>query len=167
MGQPPTPSDLQSLLRVRFWGIAILLKKLLTSRLPQTEGTRALVCVGSGAPKSSGAASTPPTASRRRAKTCLAGATPAGLDEGIFVILPLTISFELRIPIEMSDFDLSDEWKCAPYTGGIDCDVEQRMLCGGLAMEPPDPLTINAPWVGFPCTAQPPDAVSRAAARLN
>ena len=30
--------------------------------------------------------------------------------------------------------------------GGIHCDVEQRMLRGGLAMEPPGPSGMNAPW---------------------
>ena len=29
--------------------------------------------------------------------------------------------------------------------GGIHCDVEQRMLRGGLAMEPPGPSGMNAP----------------------
>eukprot|EP01052_Picozoa_sp_SAG31_P005786 SAG31_NODE_259_length_18917_cov_28.559677_12_plen_222_part_00 len=29
---------------------------------------------------------------------------------------------------------------------GIHCDVEQRMLLGGLAMEPPDAASMNAPW---------------------
>lgn len=30
--------------------------------------------------------------------------------------------------------------------GGIHCDVEQRMLRGGLAMEAPPPAAVNAPW---------------------
>ena len=32
------------------------------------------------------------------------------------------------------------------HAGGIHCDVEQRMLRGGLAMEAPGPEAINAPW---------------------
>jgi hypothetical protein len=32
------------------------------------------------------------------------------------------------------------------HAGGIHCDVEQRMLRGGLAMEAPGPEGINAPW---------------------
>ena len=32
------------------------------------------------------------------------------------------------------------------HAGGIHCDVEQRMLLGGLAMDPPDASAINAPW---------------------